>query len=80
LEDESSAIAVIGGAGLCVSNVVECSAAAILGWQAPPTSSGCKTLGLDEVIDFRSSEEKSADESGRANAFNWWHSWYWKAA
>jgi protein-tyrosine phosphatase len=30
-----------------------------------------RTLGLDEVIDFRSSEEKSVDESGFANAFNW---------
>lgn len=30
-----------------------------------------QTLGLDEVIDFRSPEEKSPDESGFANAFNW---------
>ncbi|WP_250504019.1 tyrosine-protein phosphatase [Caballeronia sp. AZ7_KS35] len=30
-----------------------------------------QALGLDEVIDFRSPEEKSTDESGFAHAFNW---------
>ncbi|WP_321794732.1 tyrosine-protein phosphatase [Caballeronia sp. J97] len=30
-----------------------------------------RTFGLHEVIDFRSPEEKSAEESGFANAFDW---------
>lgn len=30
-----------------------------------------QTLGLDVVIDFRSTDEKSAEESGFADAFNW---------
>ena len=30
-----------------------------------------RTLGLDAVVDFRSPEEKSPEESGFADAFNW---------
>ena len=30
-----------------------------------------RALGVEEVIDFRSSEEKSVEEGGFANAFNW---------
>jgi len=32
---------------------------------------GLRALGLDVVVDFRSSEEKSAEEDGFAQAFNW---------
>jgi protein-tyrosine phosphatase len=41
------------------------------GMASPNDIDRLRTLGLDAVIDFRSPEEKSAEESGFGAAFNW---------
>ncbi|PLP97684.1 protein-tyrosine-phosphatase [Cupriavidus pauculus] len=41
------------------------------GMASPADLQSLRGLGLDVVVDFRSPEEKSPDESGFADAFNW---------